>query len=418
MEGNYLGAFPKNVTRKRVVLQTERTDIPAACVVVVVSRVKAGKGGVATYFRSLEGELDAHTRYLSIGEKNKSKNVFFGLFRFCADLMNLWRWAGEEKVGVVHLNPSLLWKAVLREGLHILIAKGTGKRVLVFWHGWHWGCARQLENGLFRRLFHGVYGRVDCHVVLAEEFRQGLRNLGCKGPIICESTVVSEAALGLPSQGTTRWSSEEPVRLLFLSRVEKEKGIYAAIDATTQVRAKGYPVSLVVAGDGTERVRAEEYVKHKNIKGISFVGYLRGDEKKNVLLKSDIFLFPSSHGEGMPLSVLDAMAAGLPVLCTRAGGLKDFFQDGQMGFSAAEPSTTLFAALIERLISDPEQAKAMGQYNREFARRYFSAPVVGRRLLRIYEFLLSGAPLDRVPPDWMEEAQAKEEVDPCRAHIT
>jgi len=408
-------------------------------VVVLISRLKEGTGGVASYFRCLQGELSGAARYLSIGGMFKGEKPLLKPLRLVRDVLALIRSMSAVEVGVVHLNPSMLWKALIREGLHLLCARVACKRVLVFWHGWDWGVSGRLGQGLYGTLFRKVYGLADCHIVLADEFRVCLRQCGITAPIICESTVVSDSMFRDPDPSprqTARARSMEPVRLLFLSRLEKQKGIYAAIDATAQLIAAGYRVQLAVAGNGAEKQAAERYVAERGIPGVSFTGYLRGDAKDALIRDSDIYLFPSSHGEGMPLSVLEAMAAGLPVICTRAGGLDNFFQDGCMGYSTAEPTADNVAALVKQLLASPDRVRAMGQFNRDYAGRHFRASVVARRVLRIYGYLLAtstakapgaagaatratstdGAnhadqPDRQIPPDWMDAAGAEGEVD-------
>ena len=371
-------------------------------VIVLVSRLREGKGGVAAYFRSLENAQPDYVRYLSIGGKSvqrKAHQVAFDMVRDAFMLRNVLR---EPDVEVLHLNPSLVWKAMLRDGLHVLIGKWAKKKVLVFWHGWDWTLARQLRGKMLGGLFRSVYGRVDCHIVLAGEFREFLKGLGCHAPIICESTVVGEELLHVPARTASRESMDKEVRLLFLSRVEKEKGIYVAIDTVTELRKGGWDATLVVAGDGRERSPAEKYVETHALRGISFAGYLGGEDKKKVLAMSDIFLFPSSHGEGMPLSVLEAMAAGLPVLCTRVGGLVNFFKDGEMGFSFNEASAGAFAEVVEWMMANPEKARSIGDHNRHYALRHFQPTVVARRVSGVYEFLFSGSSEERVPPNWTD----------------
>lgn len=368
-------------------------------VLILVSRIKQGKGGVASYFRSLDQEITEYAQYLSIGGVRAGGSMLLMPFRIMKDWLALCRALKSDQVKVVHVNPSLLWKAIVREGLHILLAKAAGKKALVFWHGWDWECAHRLRGPLLKRLFLSVYGRADCHLVLAEQFRDYLHDIGLNTPIICESTVVNSETLEVTSRFNP--ADNEPIKLLFLSRLQKEKGIYVAIEATELLNKSGLAAHLIVAGDGEERKKAEEYVRNNAIQGITFLGYVRGKEKERVLSESDIYIFPSSHGEGMPLSVLDAMAAGLPVLCTRAGGLDNFFEDGKMGFSVSEPSAAELTKLIQKLISNPEQHQSIRDFNKDYARRHFQSPVVTKRLTRIYQYILDDRSYEQVPPDWM-----------------
>jgi glycosyltransferase involved in cell wall biosynthesis len=94
----------------------------------------------------------------------------------------------------------------------------------------------------------------------------------------------------------------------------------------------------------------------------------------------------------MPNAVLEAMAAGLPVVTSRVGGIRDFFEDGVMGFSTEGVSVTELAAHMEKLIADPSLRERIGAHNRAYARERFAASKVAARLMDIYRSVISDAP--------------------------
>ena len=374
-----------------------------AQIIALISRLRQGQGGVASYFRCVEDQLGQRVRYLSIGGDRVARTIVRTLWLLALDYRRLLAELATKDLRIVHLNPSMDWKAFVREAVHLAACRAAGKKVLVFWHGWDWKFARRLRRGPWHMIFARTYAHADCHIVLASQFRDHLRKLGCLGPILLESTPVSEEIIQPHPRAPRR--ETEPLRLLFLSRVEKSKGIYIAIDAAADLRRAGHAVQLTIAGDGSERIAAEQYVLQHRLEGITFVGYVRGSTKVQLFADADVFLFPSNHGEGMPLSVLEAMAAGLPVICTRAGGLDNFFADQVMGYSVTEPSTAAFVSRIDMIWRDSARAGAMGAFNREYAASHFVAPVVARRLLAIYDFLLSDPPSNIVPADWMNHSK-------------
>ena len=374
-----------------------------AQILALISRVRHGQGGVASYFRCLEDQLGRRVRYLSIGGDRVARTIVQRLWLLARDYRQLHEEMANKDLRVVHLNPSMVWKSFVREAVHLAACRAAGKKVLIFWHGWDWKFAQRLRRGPWHMIFARTYAHADCHMVLASGFRDHLRKLGCLGPVVLESTAVSEEIMRPAHRAPRR--EGEPLRLLFLSRVEKTKGIYIAIDAAADLRRAGHAVQLTIAGDGSERIAAEQYVLRRRLEGINFVGYVQGPTKAQIFANADVYLFPSNHGEGMPLSVIEAMAAGLPVICTRAGGLDDFFADQAMGYSVGEPSTAALVSRIDMIRRDPARAGAMGAYNRDYAARHFAAPVVARRLFAAYDFLMSDPPSNIVPADWMNDSQ-------------
>lgn len=114
-----------------------------------------------------------------------------------------------------------------------------------------------------------------------------------------------------------------------MSRLTGEKGLSETLGAFKAVQAD-YPYwNLCVAGDGPIFSWAKEM--GKNHARVHFKGHVSGKVKKTLLSQADIYVLPS-YTEGLPTSVLEAMAFGCPVITTPVGGLTDFFKEGQMGY--------------------------------------------------------------------------------------
>jgi glycosyltransferase involved in cell wall biosynthesis len=177
--------------------------------------------------------------------------------------------------------------------------------------------------------------------------------------------------------------------ILFLSRIEKYKGIYEAIEAYRILKNSYADVSMTIAGSGPEYANAMGYVSGRSIEGIEFCGYIEGMEKQQQFQKADVYLFPTYYGEGMPISVLEAMSYGLPIITRPVGGLRDFFEEGRMGFITDSVDPTVFSELLERLYLDPELRSRIKAFNREYAKQRFAASRVAGRLEQIYKKVLA-----------------------------
>ena len=89
----------------------------------------------------------------------------------------------------------------------------------------------------------------------------------------------------------------------------------------------------------------------------------------------------------MPISILEAMVMGLPVVTCRTGGIKDFFQDGTMGVLLERPDATTLVKSLERLRHNPDTCQRMGDFNRTFALEKFSPAGAAQRLEGLYKTL-------------------------------
>jgi glycosyltransferase involved in cell wall biosynthesis len=150
-------------------------------------------------------------------------------------------------------------------------------------------------------------------------------------------------------------------------------------------------VRLTIAGDGPERQQAEDVVRRRNLEGVRFLGYVEGEAKIKAFLQSDIYLFPTRYGEGMPTTVLEAMAYGLPIVTRSVGGLVDFFENERMGFITDSQDPCELARLLQRLAMDADMRRKMGAYNRCYAAEHFRASAIATKLEAIYARVIAAS---------------------------
>jgi len=303
-----------------------------------------------------------------------------------------WRFAYILRHGsydIVHLNPSIYPKALVRDGILLVIAKALRKKVVVFAHGWDDVCERALSAHL-SPVFRLVYGRADAFIVLGSDFKKRLRLLGYERTVFVQGAPIDDELLDDCQKLGCARRQEEKFNILFLARVEKEKGIYETLE-TYRLLKEDYPfLSLTVAGDGSQLRSAVRAASSQHLADVSFAGHVEGSAKYQVFRAADAYLFPS-YGEGLPISVLEAMAYGLPIVTRAVGGLRDFFQDGVMGFLTESREPEVLASLLSRLICDPSLCSNIGLFNRQYARSQFASSEVAARVNEVYRFVNTGA---------------------------
>ena len=150
----------------------------------------------------------------------------------------------------------------------------------------------------------------------------------------------------------------------------------------------GYNVSLSIAGDGNATKEVRDYIAENDLQSnVYMVGYVRGEEKQKMFKDHDIYCFPTYYGEGMPNSVLEAMAFGMPVVTRPIGGIKDFFQNGYMGYLSESTQPEEIAECIKKIINNKKILCNIALYNHSFAIKNFMASKVARKLINEYEDL-------------------------------
>lgn len=353
--------------------------------VLVTAPDPARPGGVGEYLRVLSLYLRDEVECFTIGSRSDRESMSASLIRMIRDSRRFAHALSNGGYDVVHLNPSIGMKALVRDGLLLLIAKAHRQKAVVFAHGWDSRCQTLLET-YFSAPFRWVFGKADSFVVLAERFRRDLRSLGYAGPIFVVSAPLDSELFAAAAHVDPAPLKERPTfTILFLARVEKEKGIYEALDAYRLVKREHPHACLLVAGDGSALTGAQAYASGAGLTDITFVGHLSRERKYEAMRSADAYLFPS-WSEGLPLSVLEAMSFGLPIVTTAVGGLRDFFEDGTMGFSAASADPHRLAGFLSRLISDPPLRARIGAFNRRYARTHFGGSQIAARFESIYRF--------------------------------
>lgn len=333
--------------------------------ILIVAPSPDRPGGVANYYNILKDFFheDIHFIYLN---RNflKAIRCFFVFFRQVI----------SKEYDIIVLNPSFNFKSIFRDTFYIIITKLISVKLVIFFRGWD----VKFEKYFF--IFKFFYQSANKYIVLGSSFKEKLKLFGIKNNIYIESTTYDDRFQFLPE----RTFRNDKFKILFLARIEREKGILDAITAYKIIKKK-YPfVCFDIAGDGSSLSEIVEIVVEEKLPDVNFLGYIKGIEKQSAFVDADVYLFPSTHGEGMPNSVLEAMACGLPVVTNSVGGIPDFFVNGSMGFMTYQNNPASYVHLMEKLIKSLDLRKTISQYNTAYAKNNFSSSVVSQRLIDIF----------------------------------
>ncbi|MBW2570248.1 MAG: glycosyltransferase [Deltaproteobacteria bacterium] len=349
-------------------------------------------GGVANYYRVIRKHKDLYKEITFFEINIKSQSLLEILFKATTEIIRFTVQLGNKDVRLIHLNPSFLRNALLRDGVLLILARCFGKKVIVFWRGWHVPTERTIVRR-FSPLFRFVFNRADLTLVLANEVRRKLLGIGITHPILITTTLFDQDLIpkkkALDNHGKTQ-------RLLFMSRLVKEKGIYETIEAFKILKKEFRNISLDVAGDGPELTKLKK--KYEQIDALQFHGHVNDKDKYQLMVKSNIFVLPS-YREGMPNSILEAMACGLPIVTCPVGSLKDFFVHGEHGYLLNNNNPKDLAQLISNLIKDVSLSTKISLNNITYAYRHFSADKSIRYLNEAYRAVLNNRIAD-LPSAW------------------
>ncbi|MCZ7383426.1 MAG: glycosyltransferase family 1 protein [Candidatus Methanoperedens sp.] len=175
------------------------------------------------------------------------------------------------------------------------------------------------------------------------------------------------------SEAAQDWpvSNEHPVRCIYVSDTMMYKHQWMVVKAIARLRRQGYNVALQLIGDGSgraQRLLDQEIARcDPNRTFVTQTGFVPHKELPANLVNSDLFVFASGC-ENMPVSLLEAMAVGLPIACSNRGPMPEVLQDGGVYFDPENPDS--IAAAMERLICDRALRERVAQRAKQLSEQY------------------------------------------------
>lgn len=180
--------------------------------------------------------------------------------------------------------------------------------------------------------------------------------------------------------------------LLFVGRLAAVKGVPVLLSALKDLVVRHPDLRLTLIGDGPERLalRAEALTLGLD-KHVDFVGYKSQSEVAEMLRRVDALVLPS-FAEGVPVVLMEAMAAELPVITTQIAGIPELVVHGQSGLLVPPGDIEALKQAIEQVFADPQKAAAMGRAGRAKVRAEFDIQKEAARLGGLFRAYLSGEP--------------------------
>jgi glycosyltransferase involved in cell wall biosynthesis len=176
--------------------------------------------------------------------------------------------------------------------------------------------------------------------------------------------------------------------ILQVARLDYLKDHATAVHTMSRVVAKVPRARLVLVGQGPEETTIRTLVEREGLEDkVLFLG-LRQDVAR-LLQAADVFLL-TSISEGIPLTLIEAMAAGLPIVCTNVGGTSEVVGDGETGYLAPAKDEERLAACLAKLANDPGLRQHLGTAGQQRAREVFDEPQMAARYAEVYRGMLHG----------------------------
>lgn len=190
----------------------------------------------------------------------------------------------------------------------------------------------------------------------------------------------------VPVEGSTGTNKNGDFTVIYVGRLIREKGVDVAILAVAEARRQGVTMRLVVVGDGSERRTLEDLARRELPESAwDFVGELTHDRALAQMQLADVVIVPSVWSEPAGFVVIEAMALGVPVVATDAGGIPELARGAAL--LAPRSDVHAFARALMELMSNPTRSRSMVERGKSNAAEH-STRQMATRYLRLYDALI------------------------------
>lgn len=304
----------------------------------------------------------------------KALIVLEGLLKFT------WTMLTDSNIKIVHVNAASdasFW----RKRIFISLAKIFNKKIVYHNHG---GGFKRFTSQ-HPKAVQRTLAKVDCIVALSEDWANFFNS-----QTSCQNVKIIKNVVPLPQTKPLEngeHDTKKIMQLTFLGKITPEKGIYDLVELIAENKdLYNGRIHLSIGGNGeTAKLQKEIYSKGlENI--VTFVGWVNGDKKEELLNSTDVYVLPSYY-EGLPISILEAMAHKKAIISTTVGGIPEIVIDSENGFLITPGDKQALKCAIDKLLQDATLRTKMGKNSFQKVQPYFPENV-DKSLCDLYQSLL------------------------------
>ena len=319
---------------------------------LILSPALDAVSGVSTHANMLLSSAlakDFDLLHFQVGSEGRLETRLQKLRRFFLSPVALGIELLRHRPQIVHLNTSLVAKAYWRDWGYLIVAKLLGATVINQIHG------GALPHNFFKRkrfltwLLRRFILWSDVVSVLSREELQAYHEFLPQAHIAHIPNAIDPSDLLGEIHAPEHKRS---LKLLYVGRLAREKGLFEALSALTTLRAEGRDMTFAIAGGGKDEAVLRDAVIQLGLADrVHFLGPVFGAQKHALWREADVFIFPT-YAEGLPYALLEAMAAGTPPITCAVGAIPDVMRDGVHGLFVPVRNTQALATAIAQLDDD------------------------------------------------------------------
>ena len=282
-----------------------------------------------------------------------------------------------KKISIIHIHVAS-GKSFIRKSFIIRYCSLFRVNIIFHLHGGRFHLFAQ-EYGIEK--IKKILFKCDRIVVLSKEWETFINDtLGYKETRIINNIVP------FPQKKNTK-NANSKIRFLYLGTIDEWKGIFDLLEVLSlNKESYSQKLELIIGGNG-ETERLNSYIKEKQLDSmVQYVGWVDGAKKIELLNNSDVYILPS-YNEGLPISILEAMSYGKPIISTPVGGIPNIVKHTQNGFLVTPGNLVELKESIEYFLENSSETVRMGSLSEEIAINFLPDAVAAQLSLMYNDIL-------------------------------
>jgi glycosyltransferase involved in cell wall biosynthesis len=363
--------------------------MPSRARVAILGPALTALSGVSTHVNMLlASDLRLHfeLRHFRVGSEGRRESVLEKLMRFCLSPLQLAVFLVKSRADILHLNTSLDAKAYWRDLAYLVVAKLLRRSVVNQVHGGPYPPDFFPRSAFLTWILRQFLVRSDAVTVLSSgEFAAYTRFDSRIKIHLVPNAIDPSRLIDEPRSANVH----EPLRLIYVGRIVESKGLFEIVAALQQLRQQGRRFSFAVAGTGRDEVRLRESIREAGVDDCTrMLGAVVGEAKIRLWLESDVFVFPTRHMEGLPYSLLEAMAAGCVPIVTAVAAIPDVLQSDSQGYIVPASDVVAVVDAVAELDDDRKKLAHMGECARRRIAEHYTLTRLAADFDTIYRRVL------------------------------
>ena len=284
------------------------------------------------------------------------------------------------KIDIVHIHMSSN-RSFYRKWFIYKWSKFRKIKTVIHLHGSEFQIFYHYANKPVKRMILEVFESADAIFVVSDRWKTFVSS-------ICNNQNIQIIYNGANLEKYTDSSGgKDRINVTFMGRLGERKGVFDLLSAFEKIIPLVRNAHLVLGGDGEVEKARRRIEENNNQERIHVLGWVSGEKKIEVFKECDIYVLPS-YNEGLPGSILEAMAVGVPIISTTVGGIPDAVQNDINGYLINPGDVEKLYRKLLVLCQDEELRKRMGKESQKIVRDKFNIRKIVHDLLEQYEMIM------------------------------